>query len=659
MPRLPLASVLRSALDVVPLVAALALGCSGGSDVPIDFSGPTATWPAYGGTHGGDRHSLANQITPANVAHLEVAWEYKTGDMFREGDFATSFQNTPTLVGDTLYVCSPRNSLIALDPETGAEKWVYEAKINPEGIYIQTCRGVAHWQEPSPVAEHPCQERVYMGTLDARMIGIDARTGKLCETFGEAGTIDLTEGIGDAYPGEYGVTSAPTIIGDRLVTGTLVLDNIRTNSPGGVVRAYDVRTGAKLWAWDPVPPGTPPIVDEDGNERYARGTTNAWSTLAADPELGLVYVPTGNTSPDYYGGHRDGSDYYSSSVVALDAATGEVRWHFQTVHHDIWDYDVPSQPALFEWPGPDGPVPALAQATKLGHIFFLDRRTGEPIFPVEERPVPQNPIEGEYLSPTQPFPTKPAPIHPTKFGPEDAFGFSFLDRKSCRDAISELRSDGAFTPATEQGSIHFPGMIGGSNWGSLSIDPERGILIANTTRVATWVRLTERSEYARMEAAGELTPGQNYEPSMGTPYVASRSFISSMFGAPCNKPPWGALTAIDIASGDHLWEVPLGSTRSMAPWPLWLEIGVPNQGGSMNTSSGLTFIGATTDDAIRAFDTVTGEKLWEDQLPAGGQATPMTYRLRDDSKQFLVIAAGGHGLLGTTIGDSVVAYALP
>jgi len=641
------------------LASALCAGCSNEPDAALDFSGPTAGWSAYGATHGGGRHSAANQITPANVANLEVAWEYKTGDMFREGDFATSFQNTPTLVGETLYVCSPRNSLIALNAETGQEKWVFDAEIASEGIYIQTCRGVGHWQESAPVAGSPCQQRVFMGTLDARLLALDAETGKLCDDFGEAGTVDLTEDIGDTYPGEYGVTSAPTIIGDRVVTGTLVLDNIRTDAPGGVVRAYDPRSGEKLWAWDPVPPGTKPTVDEDGNERYARGTTNAWSTLAADPDLGLVYVPTGNTSPDYYGGHRNGSDYYSSSVVALDAETGAVRWHFQTVHHDIWDYDVPSQPALFEWPGPDGPVPALAQATKLGHIFFLDRRSGEPLFPVEERPVPQGAAAGEYLSPTQPFPTRPAPIHPTEFSSDDAYGFTFLDRQSCRNAMAGMRSEGIFTPASVEGSVHFPGMVGGSNWGSLSIDPVRGILIANSTRVATWVKLTPRDEYTRLEAAGELEPGQNYEPSYGTPYVASRSFLESMFGAPCNKPPWGVLTAIDLASGDLRWEIPLGSTRSMAPWPLWFDIGVPNQGGSINTGSGLTFIAATTDNAIRAFDTATGEELWEDQLPAGGQATPMTYRLRKDSKQFLVIAAGGHGLLGTTIGDSVVAYALP
>jgi quinoprotein glucose dehydrogenase len=649
----------RRASGALLLASALAAASCGRETFEIDSSTPVAGWGAYGESHAGTRFSPLTQITPENVAALEPIWEFHTGDVSLEGNLPTSFQDTPTLVNDTLYVCSPRNKVFALDPETGAEKWRFDAKIKTDGIYVMTCRGVSHWQEPSPVAGRACQRRVFMGTLDARMFALDADTGEPCADFGEGGAIDLTENVGGTYPGEYGVTSPPVIVGDRLITGTLVLDNIRTNAPGGVVRAYDVRSGDKLWAWDPVPPGTPPTLDSDGNTTFARGTTNAWSILSADPELGLIYVPTGNTSPDYYGGHRGNSDYYSSSVVALDAASGEVRWHFQTVHHDVWDYDVPSQPALFEWPGPDGPVKALAQATKLGHIFFLNRETGEPIWPVEERAVPGGGLVGEVLSPTQPFPTRPAPIHPAQLTPDDAFGFSFLDRASCRSQIEAMRSEGLFTPPSTAGSIHFPGMVGGSNWGSLTIDPQRGILLANSMRVATWVQNIPRAEYERMEAAGELEPDWSYEPAFGTPYVITRDFLSSMFGAPCNEPPWGVLTAIDIATGDLRWEVPLGSTRDMAPWPLWFEIGVPNQGGSISTASGLTFIAATTDDFIRAFSTSTGEKLWQARLPAGGQATPMTYRLRPSSKQFVVIAAGGHGLLETTPGDSVIAYALP
>jgi quinoprotein glucose dehydrogenase len=643
-------------IAVAVLMACVACGSEPST---VDNSGPVAEWRAYGESHAGTRFSPLTQITPENVDALEVAWEFHTGDIATDGNLPTSFQNTPTLVDDTLYICSPRNKVFALDPETGEEKWRFDAELVTDGIYVMTCRGVAHWQEPTPAPGAVCQKRVFMGTLDARLFALDAETGKPCADFGQGGWIDLTESVGGTYPGEYGVTSPPVIIDDRLVTGTLVLDNIRTDSPGGVVRAYDVRTGEKLWGWDPVAPDTPVELDDDGNPTYARGTTNAWSILAADPELGLVYVPTGNTSPDYYGGHRDGSDYYSSSIVALEADTGAVRWHFQTVHHDIWDYDVPSQPALFDWPGPDGPVKAVVQATKLGHLFFLNRETGEPLWPVEERPVPQGALPGEYLSPTQPFPTKPAPIHPATFTADDAFGFTFLDRWSCRRQIEPMRSEGLFTPPSVEGSLHFPGMVGGSNWGSLSIDPERGILIANTMRVATWVKNIPREEHARMEAAGDLESGRSYEPSSGTPYVVTRDFLASMFGAPCNEPPWGALTAIDIASGEHLWEVPLGSTRDMAPWPLWFEIGVPNQGGPITTATGLVFIAATTDDFIRAFSTETGEKLWQARLPAGGQATPMTYRLRPDSRQFVIIAAGGHGLLRTNQGDSVVAYALP
>ena len=647
----------RRALGLI--TSMLTIGACTGESPDVDLSGPTADWPAYARDHSGTRFSPLTQITPENVDALIPAWEFHTGDVSTEGNLPTSFQNTPTLVDGTLYVCSPRNKVFALDPETGQEKWRFDAELVADGIYIMTCRGVSHWHEPNPTPGRACQSRLFMGTLDARLFALDAETGKPCTDFGKDGSIDLTEGVGGTYPGEYGVTSPPVIIGDRLVTGTLVLDNIRTDSPGGVVRAYDVRTGEKLWGWDPVPPGTEPTLDEDGNPTYARGTTNAWSILAADPELGLVYVPTGNTSPDYYGGHRDGSDYYSSSIVALDAETGEVRWHFQTVHHDIWDYDVPSQPALFDWPGPDGPVKAVVQATKLGHLFFLNRATGEPLWPVEERAVPQGGLPGEVLAPTQPFPTRPASLHPSSLTADEAFGFSFLDRWSCRRQIEAMRSEGMFTPPSVEGSIHFPGMVGGSNWGSLAIDPGRGLLIANTMRVATWVKNIPREEYQRMEAAGELDPDMSYEPSSGTPYVVIREFLSSLFGAPCNEPPWGALTAIDIRTGEQRWEVPLGSTRDMAPWPLWFEVGVPNQGGAIATASGVIFIAATTDDFIRAFSSETGEKLWQARLPAGGQATPMTYRLRPDSRQFVVIAAGGHGLLETTPGDSVIAYALP
>ena len=393
--------------------------------------------------------------------------------------------------------------------------------------------------------------------------------------------------------------------------------------------------------------------------QYRRGTTNAWTALSGDPELSLVFVPTGNTSPDYYGGTREGLDEYSSSLVALDANTGAVAWYFQTVHHDIWDYDVAAQPVLFDFPRDGEVIPAVVQATKMGHLFFLDRRNGTPLFPVEERPVPQGAVEGETLSPTQPFPTRPPPLHPTELRPEDAWGPMPWHRSECEQKIASLRSDGIFTPPSIQGSVQYPGYIGGVNWGSLSIDPARGILVVNTSQVAGMIRLVPRPEWNRMFPDGP--PDFGFEPQAGTPYGVQRDVLLSSSGAPCSPPPWGKIFGIDVTSGDIRWQRPLGTSRDLAPFPVWLFMpeGVPNLGGPMTTASGLAFIGATTDHFLRAFDTQTGEELWRGRLPTGAQSSPMTYRLRADGRQYVVVASGGHGLLGVPAGDSIVAFALP
>lgn len=655
-----------SRMPVLIFAGALIWIACGDGSTPLSRGNP-AQWSHYGADIGGTRHSAANQITPENVDDLEIAWVYHTGDVDhgQETLFGTSFQNTPIVVGDTLYLCTPRNRVVALDAETGVEKWVYDSEVDTTGAALVLCRGVSYWIDSAVPADAECRARVFMGTLDARMVALDAETGLLCEDFGESGVVDLSEGIGNRLPGEYGVTSPPLIMGDLLVTGALVLDNIRVDAPGGVVRAYDARTGSLRWSWDPLPPGQTFIetADESGQTvRYRRGTANAWSILAGDEKLGLVFVPTGNTAPDYYGGDREGLDYYSSSIVALDAETGEARWRFQTVHHDVWDYDVPSQPALFDFPMPDGrSIPAVVQATKMGHLFFLDRRTGEPLFEVEERPVPQGGVQGEQLSPTQPFPTHPAPIHPEAFTEEDIFGLTPWDRGACRDQIESLRYEGIFTPPSVEGWIQYPSYFGGTNWGSVAIDSERGLLVTNTTRMATVVRLIPRAEFeAAHQAAkdqGQAPPA--WEPQMGTPFAMTRTFLLSPWGYPCLKPPWGTLVGIDLATGDQRFEVPLGTTRDLAPIPLGLELGVPNQGGPIVTETGLIFIAAAMDDYLRAFSAETGEELWRGRLPAGGQATPMTYRVRPDGRQFVVIAAGGHPLMQTRLGDSVVAFALP
>jgi quinoprotein glucose dehydrogenase len=646
-------------LSSAPCAAALvcALLACGPAAGPIDYSGPTGEWNDWGGAKGGGRYSPLTQITRENVSALEPAWTYHTGHLRGEDKYVV-FQVSPLVVDGTLYLCTPYNELVALDPETGKQLWKFDPELAPDESYVINCRGVSTWLD-TQVPEGECRRRIIMGTVDARLIEVDARTGQRCSDFGKNGEIDLRPGLGEVRKRDYGVTSPPLVLGDRIITGAMVIDDTRVDVPGGVVRAFDVRTGALLWGWDPIPPGRPPLpAGPDGQPRFARGTSNAWTVLSGDPVRNLIFVPTGNTSPDYYGGHRDGLDYYSSSVVALDASTGRARWRFQAVHHDLWDYDSPAQPTLFEFSGAGGPRPALALPTKMGHLFLLDRETGEPLFPVEERPVPQQgAVPGELLSPTQPFPTRPPPLHPATLTPDEAWGFTFWDRGRCRDKIASLRSEGIFTPPSTQGSVHYPGMVGGMNWGSVSIDPVRQLLVTNLMRVATEVRLIPREEFAAQFPGEFVEPP--WEPQLGTPYGLYRIPLLSPWGAPCNPPPWGTLAGIDLETGLVRWDAVLGTTRNLAPWPIWLELGAPNLGGSLVTASGLTFIAATTDGYLRAFDTETGEELWRGTLPYSAHATPITYRVRPEGKQYVVIAAGGHPLLGTELGDALVAFALP
>lgn len=640
-------------------LAAAVLGCAEDrSSGPVDLSGPVADWPEYGGDKGGLKYSPLAQIDAGNVDRLKPAWTYRHGDFADgTGEYGkTSFQATPIVVGDSLYFCTAFNRVIALDAESGAERWAFDPALRTkkgEGPYPLTCRGVAHWSDRLAPEGAPCAARIFTGTRDSELIALDAHTGKPCADFGREGRVSLREGIGKAADWETYPTSPPIVVRNRVIIGALVADSLRVDAPPGVIRAYDARTGMLVWAWDPVPPGWKQRPTSDGRI-YEAGTPNVWSILSGDEERGLVFLPTGNASPDSFAASREGLDYYASSTVALDALDGSVVWSFQTVHHDVWDYDVPAQPALFQIPSVGDGKPGVAQVTKMGHLFLLDRDTGVPLYPVEERPVPQSDVPGEKLSPTQPFPTHPPSLHPALLRAEDAWGFTPFDRGYCADLLSKHRNEGLFTPPSLGGSVQFPGSAGGPNWGGAAIDPEAGVLYVNQMHAAAIVTLVPRAEFdADTSPAGY--PKERY-PMRGAPYGVNRVPLLSNFGAPCNPPPWGTLTAVDLATGKVLWRSVLGTTRDQAPWPLWFAHGAPNLGGALVTRGGLVFIGATTDKFFRAFDTKTGEEIWRARLPFTASSSPATYRLRPDSKQFVVVAAGGHGW--SESGDALIAYAL-
>ena len=617
-----------------------------------------ANWPAYGGSAGGGHYSLASQITPENVANLEVAWVHRSGD-FREGAIrgleaysgdvapATAFIGTPIVVEDTLYYCTPFNRVFALNPETGSEKWVFDPGVDMKGEVLTNCRGVSFWVDSTQPEQQECSHRVIIPTLDGRIVAVDAKTGIRCPSFGQNGEIDLTENLtNQEEASEYGITSAPAILGNTLITGSYNEDSIRRDIPSGVVRAFDIRTGAFRWGWNPVPPG---MKETDETGKYIAGTTNVWSTISVDEERNLVIVPTGNSSPDYYGGDREGDlDYYSSSVVALNGTTGEVVWHYQTVHHDIWDFDVPAQPTLTDITIDGKLRPAVVQVTKMGMTFVLDRDTGEPLFPVEERPVPQTgAVEGEYLSPTQPFPVKPDPLHQLEVSPDDAWGFTFIDKRWCRRKLEELTTGPIYTPISTKGTVIYPSIIGGNNWGAPAVDPERQIMVANTHHVASIVKLVPRAE----------CPDSPMFPQRGSKYCATLDTFLSNFGAPCTKPPWATLSGVNLSTGDIEWQVPFGTLKYQAFWPLTYMKGGVHMGGPIVTASGLVFIGASADRHMRAFDIRDGKELWADEMPTTGNAVPISYV--SGGRQFVVIAAGGHFTSPSPPADYLIAYALP
>jgi len=639
---------------------------TGGTDLPQLTAGPadaaSGEWASWGNVPGGNRYSPLAQITPANVGALTQAWSYALGK--EPSGEAAPFEATPLKVGDKLYFCTGYNDIVALDAESGKQAWRFAAHSDVTGIFGQTCRGVTYYKAPAVAAGTPCAARIYTATIDSRLLAVDAETGKLCSVFGENGFVNLLRGMTAAPKGYYHVTSPPTIIAGKLVLGGWVTDGQMTGEPSGVIRAYDAVTGKLAWAWDI---GRPDRSGEPAaGETYTPGTPNSWSVMSADPALGLVYVPMGNATPDYYGGQRTPAmDTYSSAVVALDAATGKPRWHFQTTHHDLWDYDVGSQPVLFDLA--DG-RPALLQPTKRGELFMLDRRTGTPIADVTEQKVPVSNAMGERSSPTQPFSTGLPNFRGTMPSEKTMWGVALIDQAWCRLRFKQARFDGTMTPVeADRPTVTWPGSLGGHNWGSVAVDPVHRIAIVNSSHVVTYSQLIPRRKADAMGLKPVAKPSfENVAGPVaqaGTPYAVSVAPFLSPLVAPCTQPPYGMISAVDLNTRKLLWQKPFGTMRDSGPLLLStglpIPMGVPNIGGAVVTASGLAFIGATQEHMFRAFDIRTGRELWKGRLPAGGNANPMSYWSDKSGRQFIVIAAGGHAGILSGYSDKLIAYALP
>jgi quinoprotein glucose dehydrogenase len=617
-------------------------------------------WPTYGGDLGATRYSSARQIDRANVGRLGLAWTYHTGEQERRGkNFGQgASEATPILADGKLLVCTPFNRLIALDPASGKELWTFDADLSPTlwGPNQLNCRGVAVWHDRVAPGESACATRVFMTTNDARLLALDAATGKPCDGFGRGGAARPEIDIPTLFEGEYQITSPPTIAGDVVMVGSAIADTLRTHGPSGRISAFDARSGAVVWTFDPVPRSAddPAAATWEKGSWADTGGGEMWSIGAVDEPRDLVFFPLGDATATFYGGTHKGANLYTDSVVALRASTGKLVWAFQTVHHDIWDYDLAAQPTLVTVKRDGHDVPALVEATKMGYVFVLDRETGKPLFPVEERPMPASDVPGEQAWPTQPVPLAPPPLVPQRLAPEDAWGLTFFDRSACARKIAALRSEGPYTPPSLKGTILFPFTGGGVNWGGGAVDPAQGLFIVNTTRLAHVIRLIPRPERAEATAAHpEAELGLHF----GTPYFIQREILFSPLGIPCNPPPWGMLTAVDLNAGTIRWSVVLGSLVESAPLPLPGTWGTPTLGGPIVTASGLVFIAATLDRTIRAFDVGTGAELWHSPLPASATATPMTYVF--GGRQYLVIVAGGNPKARAKPSDAIVAFALP
>lgn len=610
-------------------------------------------WSAYAGTTMGLRYAPFTQINRKNVSKLKVAWIYHTGDTTP----ATN-EDTPLEIDNLVYIRSCNNQVTAVDADTGERQWMFDPKA--KGPFTRRCRGVSYYEDGSIPEGMLCHQRIVSATTDARLIEVDAKTGELCHEFGKDGTVDLTRGLGKVNPRYYDESSAPLVADNKIVIGSRVLDNQKRREPSGVIRAFDARTGKLVWAWDlgmPSITGLPP-----GDETYTRGTPNMWTTAAYDPQLGLVYAPLGNATPDYFGMDRPPhSDEYTDALVALDVDTGRVRWKFQTVHHDIWDYDLASQPALVDLPdGHGGTIPAVLLLTKRGQLFLLNRATGEPIAEVEEKPVPQNgEVPEEQLSPTQPYSIGMPTIGDMRLTEKKMWGMTMFDQLVCRIEFHKLRYDGDFTPIGITPAIQQPSNIGGLNWGSASVNLVNNIAYMNDVRIPGIFHLVPRYEYKKAYAGkNEYGPS----PQLGTPYGMETRLWMSPLGVPCVQPPFGTISAVNLKTRELLWQIPVGTTEQLGPMghPLHLPIpiGLPTTAGTMTTGGNLIFFAGFQDFSIRAYDAATGEKLWQYPLPVGSSATPMTYISSRTGKQYIVLSAGG-AARSSEKGDYVIAFTLP
>jgi quinoprotein glucose dehydrogenase len=634
----------------------------------VDSSVPDGDWQAYGRSNMGQRYSPLSQITPENVGKLDVAWTFHTGDVRGKGDPGeTTYEVTPLKIGDTIYLCTPHDLVFALDAETGEKKWSFDPKIvQPAANDTQhlTCRGVSYdvggrtiapsASATTTPASPDCAQRIFLPTVDARLIALSAKTGAVCPGFGGAdGTVDLWQNMPNVTAGSYYSTSPPLVTSHLIIVGGAVNDNVSTSETSGVIRAFDLDTGELVWNWDSLnPEATAPIA---AGQTYSVNSPNSWSVSSYDADLGLVYIPMGNQPPDQYGGNRTANaEKFSASIVALNVETGKLAWVFQATHHDLWDMDVPAQPSLLDLTIGGAQVPALVAPTKQGEIFVLNRKTGEPLLPVTEEPVPQGAVEGDHTAPTQPL--SALSFKPTPLTEASMWGITPFDQLACRIAFRSLRYEGRFTPPSTGGTIVYPGNFGTFNWGAVAVDPERQVVFAMPVYLAFTSTLVPRSNAEERVVTDPNTPAFNE--NFGAPYAAKMGPFLSPLQLPCQAPPWGYVAGADLTTGQIAYRHVNGTVQDLSPVPVPLKMGVPGIGGPIITKGGVAFLSGTLDYYVRGYDLATGKKLWEARLPAGGQATPMTYWSDASQRQFLLVVAGGHGSTGTEPGDSIIAYAL-